>query len=375
MIQSYNQGINTNQINLSEVKEKFLENCLRELSSHLTDKQYTQVKVVIVNELSKVEILDPMRGYDERLEEEADKLLELFLNTKKLEGLSERSIDYYKREMLKLFTYLNKKPVSLISAEDIRAYLAYKISDDGGSLTMRSANNIRRVFSTFFNWCFNEDHILKSPMVKIKPFKEPKVKKQEFTDAELEQLRKQLSENIYSNPVGGELHEKALRDRAIMELLLSSGIRVGELVRLKYGDIDFQRNTAVVLGKGNKERRMFFNETAKVYLMDYLKQLEANTGEPRKDSDALFVHVKGKTRKKCGMNGVERCMRDLGTEAGVDKVHPHRFRRTFATRMVRKGMSLEKVQQLLGHEDANTTMIYVNVSDRGLAHDYDRYCD
>ena len=376
MIQSYtNPGINTRQINLNEAKEKFLENCLRELSNKLTDEQYSQVRIVIVNELSKVEVLDPLRGYDERLEEEADKLLELFLNTKKLEGLSKNSLTAYKGELDKLFTYLNKKPVSLITAEDIRGYLAWKISEDGGSVSMKTANNLRRYFSSFFNWCFNEDHILKSPMVKIKPFKEPKIKKQEFTDFEVEQLRKELNERIFTSPRDSNLHEKALRDRAIFEVLLSSGMRVGEIVRLKYGDIDFQHNTSMVLGKGNKERRIFFTDVAKVYLMDYLRQLEKNTGEPRKDTDYLFVANKGNPRKKLGMHGLERNLRELGESAGVDKCHPHRCRRTFATRMIRKGMSLEKVQQLLGHEDANTTMIYVNVSDKGLAHEYDKFSD
>ena len=165
----------------------------------------------------------------------------------------------------------------------------------------------------------------------------------------------------------------ALRDRAIVELLLSSGIRIGELVRLKYGDLDFVNNTTLVFGKGSKERRVFFTDKAKVYLRDYFKQREKNAGEPLKSTDGLFVSIN--QHNPLGLHGIERRIRDMGNSSGVPITHPHRFRRTFATRMVRKGMSLEKVQRLMGHEDMRTTMIYVNSSDKGLAYEYDKYVD
>lgn len=376
-MQTYNPnnviGTNTGNINLSEVKEKFLENILRELSPKLTDTQYNQVKIAVVNELTKVEILDPLRGYDERLREEPEKLLKAFLNAKKLEGVSKRTLKYYEGTLKKVFIYLEYKPVSLITANDIRDYLMYKTSEDGGSVSVVTTNNIRRVCSSFFGWCFNEDYIIKSPMVKIKAFKEPKLVKKEFSDTELEQLRKYLSESLYTNKLGSAAHKGALRDRAIVELLLSSGIRIGELVRLKYGDLDFVNNTTLVFGKGSKERRVFFTDKAKVYLIDYFKQREKNAGEPLKSTDGLFVSIN--QHKPLGLHGIERRIRDIGNSAGVPNTHPHRFRRTFATRMVRKGMSLEKVQRLMGHEDMRTTMIYVNSSDKGLAYEYDKYVD
>ena len=370
--QSYSNPImNTGAVNLSEVKERFLENVLREVSSHLTDDQYNFIRTVIVSELSKVEILDPLRGYDERLEEECSKLLDLFLKAKELEGLSPKSIRYYEGSLKRLFEFLDNKPISQITADDIRGFLSSVL--DSGSST-RSANNLRRIYSSFFNWCFVEDHILKSPMLKVRPLKERKEVKKEFADFELEQLRKTLNEHIYNSKEGSVSHELALRNKAIFELLLASGIRVGELIGLNYADVDFTNNTALVTGKGNKERRMFFTDKAKVYLEDYLNQRRINTGRLSYD-DPLFTNAKGVPRIRLGISGVERKMRELGAEAGVKKVHPHRFRRTFATRMIRKGMNLEKVQKLLGHENADTTMIYVNVSDKGLAHEYDKFVD
>lgn len=169
MIQTRHNNLNTGTINLSETKEKFLENILREISPHLTDKQYNTLRIVLVNELGKVEILDPLRGYDERLEDECDKLLELFIRTKRLEGKSEKTLNFYKTSIEKLFKFLNNKPVSLITADDIRGFLSDRINK---GISMVTANNFRRNLSSFFSWCFNEDYILKSPMVKIKPFKE-----------------------------------------------------------------------------------------------------------------------------------------------------------------------------------------------------------
>lgn len=370
MIQTRHNNLNTGTINLSETKEKFLENILREISPQLTDKQYNTLRIVLVNELGKVEILDPLRGYDERLEDECDKLLELFIRTKRLEGKSERTLSFYKDSAEKLFKFLNNKPVSLITADDIRGFLSDRINQ---GISMTTANNLRRNLSSFFTWCFNEDYILKSPMIKIKPFKELKDVKKEFTDTEIETLRKKLNEDIYTSEKGTVTHESALQKLAIFELLLCSGIRVGELVRLNYGDVDFRNKTGIVLGKGNKRRRMFFTDKCKVYLEDYLTQRKINKGEIKYD-EPLFCGAK-KPYNRLGTNGLERQIRLLGRTVGVKNVHPHRFRRTFATKMINKGMPLEKVQMLLGHESPETTMIYVNVSDKGLAYDFNRYID
>ena len=370
MIQTRHNQLNTGTINLSETKEKFLENILREISPQLTDKQYNTLRIVLVNELGKVEILDPLRGYDERLEDECDKLLELFIRTKRLEGKSEKTLNFYKTSIEKLFKFLNNKPVSLITADDIRGFLSDRINT---GISMVTANNFRRNLSSFFSWCFNEDYILKSPMVTIKPFKELNDVKKEFTDTEIETLRKKLNEDIYTSEKGTVTHESALQKLAMFELLLCSGIRVGELVRLNYGDVDFRNKTGIVLGKGNKQRRIFFTDKCKVYLEDYLTQRKTNHGEINYD-EPLFCSSK-KPYNRLGTNGLERQIRLLGRTVGVKNVHPHRFRRTFATKMINKGMPLEKVQMLLGHNSPETTMIYVNVSDKGLAYDFNRYID
>lgn len=359
--------ITTDAINLSTVKEKFLESILREMSPNLTDKQYNTLRMVLVSKLNTVEILDPLRGYDERLKEENDVLLKQFINAKKMAGLSPKTLVYYKNTIKECLKYLDNKPVSLITAEDIRDYFGFKFENGSSTVTV---NNVRRNLSSFFTWCFKEDFIIKSPMVKVEKIKERKVQKKEFSEHDIELMRECLNKKLFtaSTPLLKELH---LRNLAIFELLLASGIRVGELLGLSISDLDFTNKTGVVLGKGNKERKIFFNEKAKFCIENYLNQREANHGKLQSDAP-LFVGQQER-HKYLGISGVETVIRKLGEECGIEKVHPHRFRRTFATSMVRKGASLEKVQKLMGHENADTTMIYVNINDERLEQDYRKF--
>lgn len=270
--------------------------------------------------------------------------VEMFICAKQVEGCSEKSIKYYKstiNNMLKII----KKPVKQIITEDIRSYLAdyYKNS----RCSKVSIDNIRRIISSFFSWLEEEDYILKSPVRRIHKIKTTKVVKETYSDENLEIMRDNCS---------------SIRDLAIIDLLNSTGMRVGELVGLNINDIDFNERECIVLGKGDKQRKVYFDAKTKIHLKKYI--------ESRNDgNEALFVSLQ-KPYKRLQISGVEIRMRQLGRKLNINKVHPHKFRRTLATRAIDKGMPIEQVQQLLGHQKIDTTLQYamVNQSNVKIAH-------
>ena len=232
-----------------------------------------------------------------------------------------------------------------ITTDDLRKYLGdYKRNNNASKTTI---DNIRRVLSSFFSWLEDEDYILKNPVRRIHKIKTGKVVKEVLSDENFENLR-----DVCSN----------IRDLAMIELLASTGIRVGELVNLNIEDVLFNERECVVLGKGDSERIVYFDAKTKIHLLKYLESRED-------DNSALFVSFK-KPYNRLGINGVERRIRELGHEANIKKVHPHKFRRTMATNAIDKGMPIEQVQKLLGHVQIDTTMQYamVNQSNVKIAH-------
>lgn len=270
--------------------------------------------------------------------------VEMFICAKQVEGCSKKSIKYYKstiNNMLKII----KKPVKQIITEDIRSYLAdyYKNS----RCSKVSIDNIRRIISSFFSWLEEEDYILKSPVRRIHKIKTTKVVKETYSDENLEIMRDNCS---------------SIRDLAIIDLLNSTGMRVGELVGLNINDIDFNERECIVLGKGDKQRKVYFDAKTKIHLKKYIEGRNDN-------NEALFVSLQ-KPYKRLQISGVEIRMRQLGRKLNINKVHPHKFRRTLATRAIDKGMPIEQVQQLLGHQKIDTTLQYamVNQSNVKIAH-------
>lgn len=261
--------------------------------------------------------------------------VELFLSAKKLEGCSERTLRYYASTLSRFASFI-AKPAHDITTDDIRQYLA-RYSRDGvaGKVTV---DNVRRVISSLFSWLEEEDYIYKSPVRRIKKIRSTRALKPVYSDESLEQLRDSC---------------KKTRDLAIIDLLSSTGIRVGELVKLDKRDIDFDARECVVRGKGDKERRVYFDARAKTHLIAYMQ-------ERSDDTPALFVSL-NKPFKRLGISGVESRLRKLGEEAGVKHVHPHKFRRTLATKAIDKGMPIEQVQVLLGHSKIDTTLCYAMV--------------
>ena len=315
--------------------------------------------VIIINEMAEVlnaaqlkrlqEVLVKHLYQEEALPIDTDNLeyLTMFLNAKKLEGCSERTIQYYKvtiRHFLKLIT----EPIRKITTEQIRQYLVdYQAINNCSKVTV---DNVRRNVSSFFSWLEDEDYILKSPMRRIHKIKTTKTVKNTITDEEIERLRDQCG---------------CKRDLAIIDLLYSTGMRVGELVRLNIEDIDFNERECIVLGKGDKERRVYFDAKTKIHLQDYL----ANRSDT---NPALFVSLDA-PYNRLQISGVEVRLRMLGRSLGIERIHPHKFRRTMATRAIDKGMPVEQVQKILGHSQIDTTMQYAIVNQNNVKESHRKY--
>lgn len=315
--------------------------------------------VKILNEMSEYLSIAQMKKLQEVMlkvcsENEADKVqisnhdfLEMFLDAKKIEGCSERTLQYYKVTVAHLLSQ-TENSVRKVTTEEIRAYLAeYQKNSNCSNVTI---DNIRRNISSFFSWLEEEDYILKSPMRRIHKIKTKTVVKSTISDEGIERLRDNCSE---------------IRDLAIIDLLYSTGIRVGELVNLNIDDIDLEGRECIVYGKGDKERRVYFDAKAKVHLKNYI--------ESREDSnEALFVTLDA-PHDRLKISGVEIRLRQLGRQLELEKIHPHKFRRTMATRAIDKGMPIEQVQKILGHSQIDTTMQYAMVNQNNVKTSHQKY--
>lgn len=276
-------------------------------------------------------------------------LIALFLSAKSVEGCSNATLLYYENTLRSLEQSL-LQPISKATTDDLRNYLINYETKRGSSKT--TIDNIRRIFSSFFSWLEDEDYIVKSPVRRIKHVRSPKKIKSVFSDEDLELLR-QSSHN--------------LRDTAIINILASTGMRVGELVRLKIKDININERECLVTGKGNKQRIVYFDARTKIHLEKYL-----NSREDCKE--ALFIPFKG-SEPKLSINTVEIRLKELGKELNIQRVHPHKFRRTMATNAIDKGMPIEQVQKLLGHERIDTTMHYALVNQNNVKTSHRKYLE
>lgn len=312
---------------------------LNEMSAYLSIAQMKKLQEVIVKTFSENELCHQNISNEE--------FMEMFLTAKKIEGCSERTIKYYRMTTVHLLNYL-KEPIRKVTTETMRQYLVdYQKINNCGKTTI---DNIRRNISSFFSWLEEEDYILKSPMRRIHKVKTKKKVKNIISDEEIEKLRDSC-DNI--------------RDTVMVDLLYSTGIRVGELVRINKEDINFSERECVVFGKGDKERKVYFDAKAKIHLEKYLQS--------RTDTNpALFVTL-DKPHDRLKISGVEIRLRQLGRKLKIEKVHPHKFRRTMATRAIDKGMPIEQVQKILGHSQIDTTMQYAIVNQNNVKASHRRY--
>ena len=274
-------------------------------------------------------------------------ILKDFLLAKKLEGCSNTTIKYY-YDILFHFIMLINKDIHELTTTDVRSYL--NLYNETHNIKNGSLDNMRRIFSSFFEWLLQEDYISRNPVKKIKRIKVDKIIRKPFTDEEIELLRDACNN---------------IRDLAIVDLLNSSGIRVSELCRLNRDDINLVKREGVVFGKGSKERIIYFDAKTKIHLRDYLSRRID-------DSPALFVSNRY-PYKRLQKSGVEILLKDIGVRGGVQGVHPHRFRRTLATNLINRGVPIEQVQQILGHSKIDTTLIYAIVNQNNVKLNHERF--
>ncbi len=319
---------------------KEIFNIINDMAEVLSAAQIQKLQEVLVKRLSE-------NISSEHLTTSNEEFLDMFLTAKHLEGCSDKTIRYYRNNIERMLITI-QTPIIKITTEALRSYLVeYQSTNNCGKVTI---DNIRRSLSSFFSWLAEEDYILKSPMKRIHKVKTAVIVKETLPDEKIEILRDNC---------------KTLRDRAMIDFLLSTGIRVGELVRLNISDIDFTERECVVYGKGNKERKAYFDAKTKIHLQNYVaSRTDTNT--------ALFVSLY-KPHKRLTEGGVELRLRELGKRLGVGKVHPHKFRRTMATKAIEKGMPIEQVQRILGHEQIDTTLRYAMVNQNNVKMSHRKY--
>ena len=317
------------------MKEKLILEISNAMAEMLSVEQIAQLNGVLLQVVCKYNI-----SMDEETtqatEETNEGLLRSFLSAKQVEGCSAPTVRYYGNTIQQLYKTMPKR-VMEYTTEDIRAYLA--VFQRKRKASRVTVDNVRRIFSSFFAWLEEEDYIIKSPVRRIHKVKTGAQIKEVLTDESLENLR-----DTCVHP----------RDLAMIDLLASTGMRVGELVKLNRDDIDFLNRECIVTGKGNKQRIVYFDARTKIHLQNYLR-------ERKDDNDALFVTLFA-PYNRLQISGVEIRLRHIGKDLNMTKVHPHKFRRTLATMAIDKGMPIEQVQHLLGHQSLDTTLQYAMVN-------------
>ena len=317
------------------MKEEFVNDVLRDMLAYLDNGQAEQLRRVLNHNLSGFEIQRNEKSDVVAAGEENSQLTKAFLSAKRIEGCSEKSLTYYRKTIETMIEKIGKG-ITHITTNDLRSYLTdYQAEKKSSKVTI---DNIRRILSSFFSWLEDEDYILKSPVRRIHKVKTATTIKETYTDEALETMRDNC---------------ETLRDLAMIDMLASTGMRVGELVLLNRDDINFEERECVVFGKGSKERMVYFDARTKIHLQNYLAQ--------RTDSNiALFVSLKA-PYERLQIGGVETRLRELGKRLSLPRVHPHKFRRTLATMAIDKGMPVEQLQRLLGHQRIDTTLQYAMV--------------
>ena len=319
--------------------EEKLVQIINEMSDYLNVSQLKKLQEVLLKHLSE--------GSPDRENIKNDEYLKLFLDAKRIEGCSERTLKYYRLTIEQMLSEI-RTPIRKMTTDEIRNYLVEH--QERGKCGKVTIDNIRRNISSFFSWLEEEDYILKSPMRRIHKIKTKTVVKEVISDEYMEKMRDACRE---------------IRDLAMIDFLYSTGVRVGELVRLNRNDINMEQRECIVFGKGDKERRVYFDAKAKIHLMEYLASRNDN-------NPALFVSLYG-DHDRLQISGVEIRLRELGRKLSLDRIHPHKFRRTMATRAIDKGMPIEQVQKILGHSQIDTTMQYAIVNQNNVKTSHQRF--
>lgn len=310
----------------------------------LNNEQLSQLRKVLEYTFRNVSVTENASNDSQDSNSE---LVTNFLSSKSVEGCSENTIAYYRSTINNALAKVDKK-ITHVTTDDLRNYLNNYQRESGASKV--TVDNIRRILSSFYAWLEDENYIVKSPVRRIHKVKTGKTVKETYTDEALEEMRD---------------HASNCRDLAMIDLLASTGMRVGELVKLNRQDIDFQNRECVVTGKGDKQRKVYFDARTKIHLSRYL-------AERTDDNEALFVSLLAPS-ERLQISGVEIRLRNLGKQLNIPKVHPHKFRRTLATMAIDKGMPIEQVQHLLGHQSLDTTLQYAMVNQNNVKLSHRKY--
>ena len=326
------------------MKEEFMMEIMQQMLAYLDNAQLKKLRQVMEHAFCYYEVSEANIKPEN---DDSSELIERFIAAKRIEGCSEKTLKYYKSTIDTMVGCLEKN-VKLILTEDLRMYLTeYQNKNQSSRVTI---DNIRRILSSFFSWLEDEDYIIKSPVRRIHKVKTAISIKETYSDEELEKMRD---------------HCEELRDLAMIDMLASTGMRVGEMVLLNREDIDFVERECVVFGKGDKERVVYFDARAKLHLQEYL--------ESRTDNNpALFVTLRAPHRRM-QIGSIEHRLRRIGNDLKISKVHPHKFRRTLATMAIDKGMPIEQLQRLLGHQRIDTTLQYAMVKQSNVKAAHRKY--
>ena len=326
------------------MRKELIADVMQRMLPYLDNAQMKQLEQAMENVLQNYEITGINTGF---AEDDNQTLLDAFLSSKRIEGCSEKTLKYYRTTLETMLASLEKN-VRRVFTEDLRTYLTEY--QNRNQCSKVSIDNIRRILSSFFAWLEDEDYIVKSPVRRIHKVKTATCIKETYTDEDLERMRDNC-EN--------------LRDLAIIDMLASTGMRIGEMVLLNRRDINFNERECVVFGKGDKERVVYFDARTKLHLQEYL--------EGRQDKNpALFVSLKA-PYERVKIGGIETRLREIGKKLNIIKVHPHKFRRTLATMAIDKGMPIEQLQRLLGHQRIDTTLQYAMIKQSNVKIAHKKY--
>ena len=325
------------------MKNELITDIVQQMLPYLDNSQTKKLQQVLEHALFQYEIIEAVAPSND----DRENLVNIFIAAKRIEGCSEKTLKYYQTTIDAMINAINKS-VRHIQTEDLRFYLTqYQKKNQSSRVTI---DNIRRILSSFFAWLEDEDHILKSPVRRIHKVKTGTNIKETYNDEELEKMRDNCTE---------------LRDLAIIDMLASTGMRIGEMVLLNRIDINFAERECVVFGKGDKERLVYFDARTKLHLQNYLDSRIDN-------NPALFVTIRA-PYKRIQIGGIEVRLRKIGKMLGITKMHPHKFRRTLATMAIDKGMPIEQLQQLLGHKRIDTTLQYAMVKQSNVKIAHKKY--
>ncbi len=325
------------------MKQVIINEIMQGMVKHLDNSQMKMLYKVLEQSFLRIDVIENRQT---PVNQTID-YIELFVSAKRIEGCSEKTLHYYSQTIKTVVQYIGKE-IPHITTEDLRLYITnYQDTRKTSKVTI---DNIRRILSSFFAWLEDEDYIIKSPVRRIHKVKAATTIKETYSDENLERMRDNCEE---------------LRDLALIDILASTGMRIGELVLLNREDINFEERECIVFGKGSKERLVYFDVRTKIHLQNYLNS--------RTDTNkALFVSLKS-PYKRLTIGGIEVRLRQLGRKLGINKVHPHKFRRTLATMAIDKGMPVEQLQKLLGHQRIDTTLQYAMVKQSNVKIAHRRY--